>query len=604
MRYAVLERVKNLAMAMTALVAGVVWIGAPTAARAQVTYSCTEVGVISGSGNCATDISTSTSEELVFNTPSVTTVQTTSFQTELIGKISGGTPLYDQTFALPFSDPLVQAGVVQARLAITTAGGPGVVILGPTLTSQTVTNSSASVTTYSFNHAVVTSIPTVTVGNTLLEYMVGGQLVPTGGLNPTPNGVAVYANGQVIGTYQDGTAIETEVNGVVQGPKPDIFVDARSSCTAGLATLPSTTKPSCSSGGTPVVIGAGLTLVNADTDTTDFIDQSTVTTDNTLTSSIYTLTGTVESFGTVRAAVADQGFDAADRFGRRLLDAGPNGGTDGSTPGDPMWLEGYGFLTRTGASGAFPGDHADGGGINGGLDYDFPGGLKLGVAADYDSASIGEGSVGEQANLALTQVGIYGGWRSGSVFAALEGTYGWGSASTSVSPIGLGMTASSRFDPSAAGVSGEVGDRLSVHGVALTPSVGAAWSHVNSGAFSETGSALDLTGPSRGYDRYQGWLGLDAETILTAGGGALTLRAYGRALALGGDDVVSLPVTFVGGTTMLAIDGANTGAVGGDLGASADYRIGHNVRVFAAYDARLRERYVSQTGSAGVKISF
>jgi uncharacterized protein with beta-barrel porin domain len=116
---------------------------------------------------------------------------------------------------------------------------------------------------------------------------------------------------------------------------------------------------------------------------------------------------------------------------------------------------------------------------------------------------------------------------------------------------------------------------------------------------------LDLTGPSRGYDRYQGWLGLDAETTLGAGGGgALTLRAYGRALALGGDDVINLPVTFVGSTTMLAIDGANTGAFGGDLGASADYRIGHAVHIFAAYDARLRQHYASQTASAGLKISF
>jgi uncharacterized protein with beta-barrel porin domain len=82
------------------------------------------------------------------------------------------------------------------------------------------------------------------------------------------------------------------------------------------------------------------------------------------------------------------------------------------------------------------------------------------------------------------------------------------------------------------------------------------------------------------------------------------LRAYGRALALGGADVIALPVTFVGSATSLAIAGADTGSFGGDLGVSADWRIGHAVRAFAAYDARLRQRYSAQTGSLGLKVSF
>jgi uncharacterized protein with beta-barrel porin domain len=354
-----------------------------------------------------------------------------------------------------------------------------------------------------------------------------------------------------------------------------------------------------------VLIVAGQTDVNTNTDTTDYIDQSTVTTTNTLTSSVYTLTGTVKPFGSVHAAVADEGFDAADRFGRRLLSAGPNGGEAGSAPGDPVWLEGYGFVTETGAHGDFPGGRASGGGINGGLDYDFADGFKLGAAGDYDSADIDEASAGEHADLALTQFGVYGGWRSGGLYASLAGTYGWGQASSIVSPIGLMQTALSRTDVTAAGVSAEAGERIDTHGVALTPEAGAAWRRIDAGAFTETGSALDLTSPGRGYDRYQGWLGLSAETTLGVGpGGALTLRAYGRALALGGADVIALPVTFVGSATSLAITGADTGSFGGDLGVSADWRIGHAVRAFAAYDARLRQRYSSQTGSLGLKVSF
>ena len=75
----------------------------------------------------------STSEELVFNAPVVVTNDTSSFQTELIGKLNGGVILYDQSFNAAFGTPTVAAGVTAAITAITTAGGPGVVITGPTL---------------------------------------------------------------------------------------------------------------------------------------------------------------------------------------------------------------------------------------------------------------------------------------------------------------------------------------------------------------------------------------------------------------------------------------------------------------------------------------
>ena len=496
-----------------------------------------------------------------------TTIQATAFDTELIGKLNGGAILYDQSFNAAFGTPTVDAGVTAAIEAITTAGGPGVVITGPTLASHTVTTTSVSNSVYSLDAAQPT--PVVTVTTTFGPAIINAFALTPGGT--IPPGAGVY-----------------------------------STC-SGISTLPSTTKPTCApaNGGTFTVL-AGQTDFNANTTITYLIDTATTTTDTTLTTEVYDINGqTVRGIGTVRGAVADQGFDATDRFDRRLLDAGPNGGADGSTPGDPIWLEGYGYWSATGAAGGFPGDHATGGGINGGIDYDFRGGFKLGAAVDYDSAWIDEGGVGEHAGLNLIQAGVYGGWRKGSLFAALAATYGWGSSSTSVTPTGITETAVSRYSPSTAGVSAEAGDRFVVHGVALTPSIGAAWTHINSGGFTETGSTLDLTGPSYGYDRYKGWAGLAAEdTINTGGGGSVTLRAYGRAMVMGGADVVALPVTFVGSTTPLAIDGADTGAFGGDLGASAEWRIGHTVQAFAAYDARLRQRYSSQTGSLGLKVSF
>ena len=374
--------------------------------------------------------------------------------------------------------------------------------------------------------------------------------------------------------------------------------------TCNVASLPSATKPTCSAvnGGTFTVL-AGQTDINVNTDTTFLIDTTTTTTDTTTTTEVYDIDGkSVQGIGASHAAVADAGFDAADRFGRRLLGAGGEEGRP--KPGDPVWLEGYGYQTDTGAHGGFPGDRTQGGGINGGLDYQFAGGLTLGAAIDYQAATIDERAAGEHADLSLVQAGVYGGRRSGSLFASLAATYGWGSAATAVTPPTFTQTASAKSSPTAADVSAEAGDRFAVQGVSLTPSIGAAWTHIQSGAFTETGSVLDLTGPSKGLDRYKGWVGLSAEATLGSGGGALSLGAYGRALALGGDDVVKLPVTFVGSPTLLAISGADTGAFGGDLGASATYHFGHGVFAYAAYDARLRERYLSQTGSVGFRVAF
>ena len=520
----------------------------------------------------STVVTNSANYAVSFAPATLTTIQTTAFDTELIGKLNGGVILYDQSFNAAFGTPTVAAGVTAAITAITTAGGPGVVITGPTLASHTVTTNSVSNSVYSLDAAQPQ--PLVATTSTFGPATVNASLFSG---NPGTNGNPANPNA---GVY--------------------------SAC-SGISTLPSTTKPTCTAvnGGTFTVL-AGQQDINVNTTTTYLIDTATTTTDTTLTTEVYDINGqVVQGIGTVRGAVADQGFDATDRFDRRLLDAGPNGGADGSTPGDPIWLEGYGYWSATGAAGGFPGDRATGSGINGGIDYDFHGGFKLGAAVDYDSASIDEGAVGEHAGLSLVQAGVYGGWRKGSLFAALAATYGWGSASTSVTPTGITETAVSRYSPSTAGVSAEAGDRFVVHGVALTPSIGAAWTHINSGGFTETGSTLDLTGPSYGYDRYKGWAGLAAEdTINTGGGGSVTLRAYGRAMVMGGADVVALPVTFVGSTTPLAIDGADTGAFGGDLGASAEWRIGHTVQAFAAYDARLRQRYSSQTGSLGLKVSF
>ncbi|WP_260583341.1 hypothetical protein [Sphingopyxis sp. PET50] len=73
----------------------------------------------------STTFSISQTQSLVFNPATTTTTNVTNYSTQIIGRLLGGAPLYDQTFAVAFADPAAQAGVVAARAAITTAARAG-----------------------------------------------------------------------------------------------------------------------------------------------------------------------------------------------------------------------------------------------------------------------------------------------------------------------------------------------------------------------------------------------------------------------------------------------------------------------------------------------
>jgi hypothetical protein len=507
----------------------------------------------------ATSVNTTsetTTDAIVINAPTTNTVQVTEVDTTIEGELAGGEILYDQTFPDPFSSAPVQAGLASARLAITAAGGPGVVILGPTLVdTSTTTTSTTTSDLYSLDKTVVT-ISVVTV----------------------------------------------------IGPATVYYGD-RDSCGPAIASLPSSTRPVCGPpGGSTLVVVPGGQNINTTYNATYYVNELETTTNTTTTDTTYLLEGVVKPIGTVHAAEVEAGFDAGDRFVRRLLDASDGAG---ATPplrnGDPFWIEGYGWWSRTAAQGEFPGDATQGGGISGGLDYHF-GGFTLGAALDYGSAGLSEGGADETGSLRLFQAGAYGSWRSGTWFADVAGAYGWGRAGTTASPpLGPGpvTTESSGYDANVADAAIEAGDHVVLPGLMLTPSIGGSWTQATSGAFTETGSALDLTAPSHAFDRYKGWLGLAAETTEDVGnGGSVSFRAYGRAVLIGGDEEVRLPVAFAAYPTQLTLDGPSTGSFGGDLGAAVAYHFGRSAEAYAAYDADLRDRYLSQTASVGLKVAF
>lgn len=222
---------------------------------------------------------TSTRESLIFNAPTVVTNRVTNYSTQIIGRLLGGQPLYDQTFAFAFGSAQVQAGVVAARMAITTAGGPGVIVGDPVRTSSSTTSTTSSQSIFSLAGPGVSTPATVT-------------------------------------TF--GPAV--------------IQIGALSTCS--VASLPSAARPTCTTGGTNYAVGDDETNFNLITTTTYTINEARTDTITDTLREVYELNGQVVAVGTIHAEVQSGLFDLGSRLLNRLT---------GPLPVNAGWGEVYAF---------------------------------------------------------------------------------------------------------------------------------------------------------------------------------------------------------------------------------------------------------------------
>ena len=89
------------------------------------------------------------------------------YETRLLGLLQGDPTLYyDQTFAAPFGDPIVGAGVTAAMMALTTANsGNSLSFLGPTFDGST--------PSFLFSNTVFTPIGSASITSIQLEDTIG-----------------------------------------------------------------------------------------------------------------------------------------------------------------------------------------------------------------------------------------------------------------------------------------------------------------------------------------------------------------------------------------------------------------------------------------------
>ena len=506
---------------------------------------------------------TSTTERIILNPVSVTNRSTVN-STQVIGLLLGGTPLYDQTFAAAFNDPVVQSGLQAARMAITAAGGPGVIIGTPLLTASSHVTSSSSATTYSLN----TSTPLIVTVGAGVEH-----------IGPTS-----YLTGDL------------------------------TSCAAALAALPSSTAPTCqtlqSAGSVMPVCGCHVVLpgptytavfqvgaigIDVRTDFAYTVDQTTVTNETTTNFEQYTLTGVVRRIGTVHALAPGAAGDAGDLFLRQLreIDAGADEGRRAR-----LWLQGYAWRGDRDAQGEIPADRRTGDGVEGGVIFGL-GGLRGGLGVDWGKTRLRLDAVGESGSVELFQVGARLAWQGGGWIARASAAAGWGRIDTATDARDIGFATAARNDIRILGASAELGRAFAVRNWVLTGSLGARVRRVSAGGFTEPG-LYGLTGAPSAWTNLRGWLGL---ALANSDAAPFHAKGYAR-LTVDDDDRMSLPVSFTQLAAPLTLSGADLGRVGGEAGAELLLTIAPRAAIYLNYDARLRRDLVLHSGTAGIRIAL
>lgn len=517
----------------------------------------------------------STVEFLVFRPSTTLTQSTMSFVTEIRGLLNGAL-VFERTFAEPFASSNVQGGVTAARIAITGAGGPGVVISGPTLVSrsETVTTSSTSL----FSAAGVS-----------------GPLIPF----ITP----------------------------VTGPA-ETRVGFLNDCRSSVAALPSSTRPTCVPlPGQTLTVSAGSTVLIARQEIDFFIDEAVTTTNNTQVTERYELNGAVQPVGAIHTAMQSGLFDLAGRLLRRLGDEGSAGlfgepatravGTTfaADLPADaapvapaPLpifhqgrgWAEAYGIRARTDAWREVPGDRRDAHGFAGGVSYVPVPWLMLGFGIDQGRVDVVVPAAVERANIDLTQVASVARISNGPFALALSATYGFGSVDTTRAFLAV---SSASYDVRLWGVLAEASYRFDLGPWHVVPKAGADYVRVEGDRFSEIG-LLGLIARPTDTNRSRAFAGIEVGRAFAIGEVAwLDLSSSIRAVTVLDGAERTLPVAFAAAPNIgLTIRGNEARGTGIDLGAQARLGVTPNIGLYAAYNGQFHSHHRSHAATAGLKV--
>lgn len=478
--------------------------------------------------NTGTFISTTavTRESIVFAAPTVVTNRVSAFSTQIIGRIAGGQPLYDQTFASAFGSAAVQNALTAAHAAITTAGGPGVIIGDPIRTASTTTSTTAT-------------------------------------------GTAMFSLA--------GPGVETVISEITFGPAT-IQIGALSTC--NVSSLPSSTRPTCTAGGTTYQVGNNETNFNQGISTTYTVNETRTDTITETLRETYELTGQVAAVGSIHAEVQSGLFDLGGRLLNRLT---------GPLPANSGWGEVYAF--RVSQSG-----RRDARGFAAGGNIALAEGLTLAFALDRGSLDIDVPGAQEEGDVTLTEGGMALRLARGPFAAALSATYGAGNVDTRRTIIGL---SSASYDVRVGGVAFDIGYAFETGGWTLRPVAGLDYVTVRTDGFVES-DTLGLVVGDQDAERVRASAGIE----VARNWGRIQLAASARYLTLLDGEERIIPVAFALAAGRVLDMTAPNEPDTLMLGTRARIALSQRASLSLGYDGRFSEGYSGHAGTIGLAFSW
>ncbi|BCW88455.1 hypothetical protein sos41_15950 [Alphaproteobacteria bacterium SO-S41] len=490
-----------------------------------------------------------------------TNVAVANFLTRLIGRLNTGQVVFDQSYGAAFGSAGVQGALSAARTAITSAGGPGVVILSPVRTMSQSTNAPSSVSSDLTTSTLLQPYTRITFGPDTIRIGDYGICATTGGI----------------------------VNGLYVPPT------------------------GCSLPGTSYDLAIGETNFTTYSVTADDILRTTTITTTTVLNETYELVGVVTPVGAVHGALVREAGLAGERFVTRLI-----GGPDGFPPvpegdGEPLfnrvWLGTWGAWGALDGSGDFaPGYDSDVYGVSAGLGTEVADGLTLSAGVDVswtDTTMALPGGFAERGKAQITQIGLALHQDWGAAEAGLAISYGWGDFDTASGTAALGGVSLASSEVVLRSVEGAFGYRLALGSGTLTPNAGFIWVVVDPGDATGSGSAFDLFVSGEDTTSFQMFAGLDYGERFIVGQGDLTIKLSARVLQELGDETIALQAAFA--TTpsaALPLALGEAGETAGEVGVALSFAFDDAVSVHAGYDGRFSEGTDIHQAKAGITIRF
>ncbi len=264
------------------------------------------------------------------------------------------------------------------------------------------------------------------------------------------------------------------------------------------------------------------------------------------------------------------------------------------------WGELYGINSRTDAQGSFTGDQRRTYGGVAGVGATVLPGLNLGVSVDQSNSKIDMPLSMQSADLGLTQLGFNASYTRGDWTLAGVVVHGWGSIASQRDT--LGGVASSNYRGRLDGALGELSYYWGLGQNRIVPKLGIEYVRAATDSFSETGGLDPVSAAAVSGDRARVLVGTELGHYWVIDGHVLDLSGYGKFVDNFVQNLDPLSVTANGQT--IAVQGIVESQYGADAGAGISYGLSQAARLYANYDGKFRQNFVSHLGTLGLEIRW